>query len=145
MVITPYRWVISRKNTAIAERTMPTPTQKISRNSKGIQNSTNVQQMVERVTTITTKIATRLKLIVTKHDNTLDIGKINLGIYTFLINAPLLRTEYIAILVLSLKNENSVLPQIRYNGKFSILDLNIKENTIVIIVIIRSGFSKLQR
>ena len=61
-------------------------------------------------------MAPRLKLMVTKLENTRDMGKMNLGMYTFLMSDPFCSTEYMAMLVLSLKKPHSVWPQIRYRG-----------------------------
>ena len=54
--------------------------------------------------------------MVTKLENTRDMGKMNLGIYPFLMSDPFCSTEYMAMLVLSLKKPHNVWPQIRYRG-----------------------------
>ena len=55
------------------------------------------------VTTITITIANNESSKVTNEDNTLETGKMYLGIYTFLINEALLMIEDIDILVASEK------------------------------------------
>ena len=74
---------------------------------------------------MTSTIAARLNSRLTKLDMTRLMGKMNLGMYTFLIRDALPSTLPMPMLVLSLKKLNRVLPQIRYSGKFGMSNRNI--------------------
>jgi hypothetical protein len=62
------------------------------------------------VMSITISIAAIEKIMVTKHDSTLERGKMYLGTYTFLISAPFCMMEPMDILVASEKNEKITMP-----------------------------------
>ena len=111
-----YRWVISRKYTASADRAMPSPMQKVSSSARGTGVSSRVKDRRQPVNTMTMRMATRLKLMVTKLEQTREKGKIYLGMYTLRIKGPFTITEYMDALVLSLKKVQRVWPQIRYRG-----------------------------
>ena len=76
---------------------------------------------------------------------TFDNVKIYFGTYVFFKRDALPVTDVIAWFVEIDKKSNSIFPVNKYTGKFSILWLNIVENTIVMIIITNSGFNTLHK
>ena len=70
---------MSRKCTARADSAIPTPVQNSSRKTSGIGTNSSFQVSGTRVTSITIRIAARLKLMVTKLDSTRDTGNMYFG------------------------------------------------------------------
>ena len=62
---------------------------------------------------MTSRTAPKLNSMVTKRETAWLMGKMNLGMYTFLISGAFWITEVRPMLVVSLKKVNRVLPQIR--------------------------------
>ena len=145
MIKTEYKCIISLNFTTKADNNNPTPSENTTMNPNGITAKTTFQCNSALVAIITTSNAVNDANKLIKLENTLEITNKYLGIYTFLINAALLITADIALVVASEKKLKIICPLNKYKGKFSTLNLKIFEKTKDNTIIIQSGFSKVQR
>jgi len=95
---------------------------------KGKINMAKVKRTPVSKTTINNGIIASNKFIA--DNNTLEMGKIYFGIYTFVISEELPTIDISPMLVDSEKKLKNTMPIKRYTAKFGISDLKSVENTI---------------
>lgn len=108
--MTLHKNCVSRKNTILEAKSIPMPMQKIIVHTiaNGSNKTAGVIVVPVRKITIKSGMSEREKLM--KDDITLEIGKIYLGIYTFVIKEALLTMEFSAIPTASAKKLKNTIP-----------------------------------